>query len=175
MRPVASMLAAALLSGGAVYGLLAAVRPASVSEEDPWLEAWIRAGLHVQFRSASAEPDKHLQLRLQRERFEQPEFAGTRLRSYSIHGVRAQVVELPSANLRVFDDPDRPEEEGAVQYGNGDTDHYSRRGRYLLVVAEQQRVAFWPLKMPKETRGKAVQAFRGTAERLSRPPAGSGT
>lgn len=170
MRSAFPILAAALLAGGALYGFLAAVRPAQVPDEDPWLQAWLRAGLHAQFRSSSSEPAKHLQLRLQRERFERPEFSGTRIRSYAIHGVRAQVVELPSADLSVFGDPDRPEEEGAVRYGNGDADRYCRRGRFLLVLAEQQRVAFWPLRLPRETAEKAVRAFRETADRSARSP-----
>jgi len=170
-RPFVPPLAAALLAGGALYGLLAAARPASPPGEDPWLEAWLEAGLHVQFRSASSEPQRHLQLRLQRERFERPEFSGTRLRSYSIHGIRAQVVELPSAGLGVFDEPDRPEEGGSVRYDNGDADHYDRRGRFLLILADQQRVAFWPIKMPKELREKTVRAFREAAGRQA-PPTG---
>jgi len=162
-RQIAPALAAALLAGGAVYGLLAAVRPAAADREDPWLKAWTLAGIPALPRGTSTEPSRHLQLRLQRQRFTGPAFAGTRLRSYTLRGFRAQVVELPSADLSVFDDPERPEDAGLFRYDHGEADHYCRQGRYLLILAARQRVAFWPMALPEETREKAMGVFRQTA------------
>ena len=166
MKQVAPAIACALLAGGAIYGLLAAVRPAGASLEDPWLEAWRRAGLHVQFRTTSNDPSRHLQWFRERERYARPEFSGTRLRSYLIQGFRAQVVELPSDGLPGIELEDWPEE-GPLPGRVSDRDNHAwQEGRHLLILAERQRVALWTTALPKETRLKIEQAFRETAKRL---------
>ena len=168
VRQIAPPLAAALLAGGALYGLLAAVRPSTADREDPWLEAWRLAGLHVQFRATSTEPSKHLQWVQERERYARPEFAGTKIRSYAIHGLRAQVVELPSDRLQGIE-TDSPAGDGPFQYSANDKDHHAwQAGRRLLILANRQRVAFWTIQMTKEIREKVLAAFLETVGRLTR-------
>ncbi len=167
-RRIAPAIAAALLAGGALYGLLAAVRPASADQEDPWLKAWKAAGLHVQFRGTSAEPSRHLQWARDRERYARPEFAGTKIRMYAIHGFRAQVVELPSDRLRGIEFYSLNDEGPFSCQGTDGDNEFSQRGRHLLILANRQRVAFWTTKLPGEILRTTERIFEETARRLPR-------
>ncbi len=145
---------AALALGAALYALLAAVHPDPRTAEDPWLRAWEGAGIRARFLSSSKHLDRHLLSRKGRHHFDNGDFRGTRLRTYDLEGVRAQVVSFPS-NAPLPD-----EEVFGPRY------RWTTCERHGLLLEVQRKFMGMSTKLPSELRKRIIAAFEKAAGQL---------
>lgn len=158
---------AGILTGVALYSVLAAVRPEGAREADPWRDAWLAEGLRVELTEASAPPEKRFMLVGLRPLFLEPEFAGSSLRTYTVEKLKVQVLELPSEALCLCQGlPDRTrctDERGSVK-SNG-LRHFRREGRWMVVVQGEVRTFWLPMPVPEALLQRIRTAFQETARR----------
>lgn len=153
----------ALAVGAALFLLLAAVRRETPAPEDPWLEAWQSAGLQAQWRDETGNPSKTLQLMDARPLTGGPEFQDTRVRSYFVQSVSAQVVIFPSDAL-LPEIPEGRHKEFRLKKKGGSV-HLCRAGRKMLLLSVTQRSAFWASPVPGSLVDQAFDAFEEAAGR----------
>lgn len=165
MKPLLPAFAAAALVSAALYGLLHAVDRPAAEPEDPWLDAWRKAGLPGQLVMVSSDPDKHLMFGDGRELLKGRDFEETVLRRYVVHQLMVQVVVLPRAGLV----PEFPEgrQTGFRLRKKGSAAHLCRSGRNLLFTRTQMN---WTMfvgepPVPKAALEKLFDVFERTAER----------
>lgn len=164
MRRAWPVALAGILTGTALFGVLSALHPRNLEREDPWLYAWQHAGIRAQFKSHASKPASDYLVTHERARLARPEFERCKLRNYELlGGVRAQVLELPSAHLCLCGGVD---EDLCIEGARITGDRRTRRvGRFVLAL--QSRIKMSPLPsvpLPTEMVEKIEDAFVRTAE-----------
>ncbi len=166
MRRLLPVLGSGTLVALCLWGILAAVERPLPAREDPWLEAWLGAGLKAQFVEAQSEPGKRLIFADGRDYFKRPDLAATRLRRYSVENVPAQVAEIPPGDSL----PELPEgrHPGFRLRKKGGAIHACRSGRWLFLLSTDLRTSWFvpPIPVPGEAVERAFEAFERVAGRM---------
>jgi hypothetical protein len=166
MRSLPAVLGSGILAALGLYGLLAAVERPLPAGEDPWLDAWRRAGLKAEFQEEQAEPERRLIFQDGRSLFRKPELASIRLRRYVIENVAAQVIALPSRESL----PEIPEGRtpGFRLRPKGGTINACRSGRWLLLQSVTLRTGWFTPSVPVDSPdvARAFEAFERVAGAL---------
>ena len=164
MKKLLAPLAAAVLAGGGLYGALAAADRKLPPPPDPWLTAWLRAGLKAEFRSETDDPAKSLLFFDARGHFDLPGLDALPIRHYQVATTNAQVVLLPDESALLEQLPEGRHFELKLKPKGGSA-HVCRAGRWLLFVSTQPRTVplFGPLRLPRKTVETMFEAFEEAA------------
>ena len=149
-----------------LYGLLALIEPENSAAIDPWMRAWIAAGLAVEFReSGPAERGRGLFGDAARE-LSRRERRDTTVHRYRVNLITLEVVELPSDDF-LEEIPEGTHLPLAPPEGWKKV-HVCRRGRFVALMARTHRLALtkWPTR--KETVKQAFEAFETVVDRQER-------
>jgi hypothetical protein len=167
MKSLAAPLACGTIAAALLYGLLWSAERKVSEPEDPWLDGWLNDGMKAEFRSVSTEPDRHFMINDMRELFE-PESKGTVLRSYIVQNISVQVVQLTKAALlpslpegRTLEFKFRPKSYPV---------HLCRAGRWMLIVAPQEKSYGPIIPIAKTTKDRAQQMFDPFEQTAGRYP-----
>ena len=167
MKSLLAPLACGTIVGALLYGLLWAAERKVAEPEDPWLDGWLNDGMKAEFRAASTEPDRHLMMGDARELFE-PESKGTVLRSYIVQNISVQLVQLARSNVlpsvpegRTLEFRFRPKSNPV---------HVCRSGRWMLLVATQEKSYGPIIPLSKTTKDRAQQMFDSFEQTAARTP-----
>ncbi|HEX7901702.1 MAG TPA: hypothetical protein VF950_28340 [Planctomycetota bacterium] len=157
-------LAAALVAGAGVYGALAAADRKLPPPPDPWLEAWLQAGLKAQFRVETDDPAKSLLFYDARGLFNLPGLDDLPIRLYQVAATTAQVVLLPNERALLQDLPEGRHFDFRLK-PKGGTAHVCRAGRRILFVSSQPNNVplVGPVRVPRKSVETVFQAFEGAA------------
>jgi hypothetical protein len=167
MKSLAAPLACGTLAALLLYGLLWAAERKVAEPDDPWLDAWQLDGLKAEFRSTSAEPNNHFMINDARELF-QKDAKGIVLRSYIVQNISVQLVQFPKAGMfpvlpdgRMLDFKYRAKSYPA---------HTCRAGRWMLIVAPQEKSYGPIIPLAKTTKDRAQQLFDSFEQTAGRYP-----
>ena len=167
MKSLSAPLACGTIAAALLYGLLWSTERKIPESEDPWLDGWQNDGLKAEFRSVSTEPENHLMINDARELF-QPETKGVVLRSYIVQNISVQLVQLPKTGMF----PVLPEGR-SLEYkyrAKSYPVHLCRAGRWMLIVAPQEK-AYGPIiPLAKTTKDRAQQLFDSFEQTAARYP-----
>lgn len=87
------------LLGALIWAALKLATPASAGEvADDWVDFFRAEGFDARLRSVSRQPERHFALVDRRPEFEEPELAGTVLRSIEISRLNIQIAEFPTVD-----------------------------------------------------------------------------
>ena len=167
MKALLAPLACGTIAAALLYGLLWSAERKVSEPEDPWLDAWQNDGLKAEFRSVSTEPENHFMISDARELF-QPETKGIVLRSYIVQNISVQLVQLPRTGMFPVLPGGRTLEfkYRAKSYPL----HLCRAGRWMLVVAPQEK-SYGPIvPLAKTTKDRAQQMFDSFEQTAARYP-----
>lgn len=136
MKRLLAPLAAAGVAGLVLYGALAAAERKLPPPADPWLDAWIAAGLKAEFRAESVDPSKSLLWQDGRDLFDTPALQGVAIRHYLVGQAGVQVLRLPDAKLLLEKIPEGRHLDLKLRPKGGAV-HACRIGPSLLLVSTQ--------------------------------------
>ena len=164
MKRLLAPLAAALVAGGSLYGALAAADRKLPPPPDPWLSAWLQAGLKAESRGETDDPAESLLFYDARGRFALPGLDQLPIRHYQIATTNAQVVLLPDEKALLEPFPEGRHFDLKLKPKGGSA-HVCRAGRKLLFVSTQPKTVplFGPLRLPRKTVEKMFEAFEEAA------------
>jgi len=167
MKSLAAPLLCGTIAAALLYGLLWSAERKVAEPEDPWLDAWQLDGLKAEFRSVSTEPSEHLMISDARELFKK-DSVGVVLRSYIVQNISVQVVQLPRADLvpalpggRSLEYKHKPKSYPV---------HLCRAGRWMLMVAPQEKSYGPIIPLTKTTKDRAQQMFDAFEQIAARYP-----
>jgi len=167
MKALLAPLSCGMVVAALLYGLLWAAERKVAEPEDPWLDGWLNDGLKAEIRSVSTEPENHLMISDARDLFESDP-KGAVLRSYIVQNISVQVVQFARAGMlpalpegRTLDFRFRPKSNPV---------HLCRAGRWMLIVATQEK-AYGPIiPIAKTTKDRARQMFDTFEQTAARMP-----
>lgn len=164
MKRFLAPLAVALVAGGGLYGALAAADRKLPPPRDPWLDAWLGAGLKAEFRVETDDPAQSVLFYDARGLFNLPGLDDLPIRLYQVATMKVQVMLLPSDRALLPDLPEGRHFDLKLK-PKGGTAHVCRAGRRLLFVSSQpNNVPFLgPVRTPRKSVEKVFQAFEDTA------------
>lgn len=165
MRPLWAPLAAAAAAGLLLYGALAAAERRLPPPADPWLEAFLEAGLRAEFRAETADAAQSLLWHDARGLFDVPALRAVPVRHYLVGQAGVQVLRLPDATALREEIPEGRSLELKLKPKGGAV-HACRSGRALLLVSVQMRGVFL-LGNPKTPR-KTVETLFDAFEEVAR-------
>jgi hypothetical protein len=167
MKALLAPLVCGTIAAALLYGLLWSAQRKVSEPEDPWLDGWLGDGMKAEFRSVSADPDRHLMINDARELFE-PDSKGSILRSYMVQNTSVQLVQLPRAGIF----PSLPEGRSLeFKYRAKSVPvHLCRSGRWMLIVATTEKSYGLMLPVGKTTTDRAQKMFDSFEQTAARYP-----
>lgn len=166
MKAALAILACGLAVAATVYGALRLSGSQKPGPADPWIGAFRDEGLQVALASTSSEPGREFYIMELRKKLRAETYSGARTFEYVIEDVKVQITTFPfeSRIEEVLHEGTHYEYRPKDKEGN--SYHYCRIGRHVLVMFEAQKFGIHERRpVPRKLAARIFAAFAEGAER----------